>query len=170
MFGSGSHPKPSFGCLHGDISFVRGYLKTWDVHDTQTLISLSFLALPWIKLRFPSEHHNHSSHCSYDSDGSPLWSPTAVQVVDIQSTGSSWHFILCITISGVHLISSFRPSGIEISRICLDSTFLWLITNSIVCCHKTKRTLSRSYLFDVLDLRGAWSSLHRLETRILNPG
>lgn len=60
MFGSGPHPKPSFGCLHGETSFVHGYLKTWDVHDTQTLISLSFFALP---LRT-------SSHCSYDSDGS----------------------------------------------------------------------------------------------------
>lgn len=41
-FGSGSHPKPCFGCLHGDTSFVRGYHKTWDVHDIQTLISLRF--------------------------------------------------------------------------------------------------------------------------------
>lgn len=55
----------------------------------QTLISLSFFALPCIKLRIPTKHHNHFSHCSYDSDGSPLWSPTAHQVVDSQSTGSN---------------------------------------------------------------------------------
>lgn len=27
MFGSGPHPKPCFGCLHGETSFVRGYLR-----------------------------------------------------------------------------------------------------------------------------------------------
>lgn len=51
MFGSRPHPKPCFGCLHGETS-LRGYRKTWDVHDTQTLISLSFFALPCI-----NEHH-----------------------------------------------------------------------------------------------------------------
>lgn len=147
IFGSGPHPKPCFGCLHRETSFVRGYLKTWDLHDTQTLISLSFFALP-------CEHHNHSSHCSYDSDGSPLDLLPYTRSL-ISRVLSSLDYILCITMSSVHLL--IRTEGnreflhLSGSHVPMASSLA-----QVVCCPRNEKSNSEIItLFKVLDLRGA---------------
>lgn len=168
MFGSGPHPKSYFGCLHGETSFVHGYLNTWNVHDIQTPISWAF------------------SYCralGWDSRANIILVPRIAAIIVMNlpfdlllhnrssiSRGQVVVWIFFCASPCPAFILSFILRGINISRICCQLSGshipLPLSLAQFFCRHKKTNTFAIIILFNMRDICGIWSPLHGLERSI----